>query len=223
MNYHAYLQLLLANGEKSYADFSQPLSNSGYIVIGIRIPNLRKIIKTNYQDDNLLLTDFELGKYLEVDFSYFAIGLLRCKDVSEQLVFLQQNMQFAQSWMITDMVSSYLKKISFTDFWSYFTKTYCDEHVYVRRFAYVFALKFYRDEKILRILDYLQNDGEYMVYMGQAWLLATMAICYPEAVYDYLQKHASTVLKNKTISKIKESYRINEETKNKFIGLRNSK
>ena len=90
----------------------------------------------------------------------------------------------------------------------------------MRRFAYVLGLKFYRDERILQTLPYIKYDEDYMVYMGQAWLLATIAICYPEAVFAFLQKGVAANLKNKTISKIKESYRINDVTKNRFVSLR---
>ncbi|MBO4726473.1 MAG: hypothetical protein J5598_02630, partial [Clostridia bacterium] len=61
---------------------------------------------------------------------------------------------------------------------------------------------------------------DYMVSMGQAWLLATIAICYPKVVYDFLSNSADINLKKKTISKIKDSYRIDDITKNKFVGLR---
>lgn len=220
MNYQEYLQVLFANGENKYADFSKNLSHSDYIVIGVRIPILRKIVKENYRNESLVLSDFELGKYLEVDFSYLAIGLLRCKTVAEQLVFLKANMKIAKSWAITDMIASYCKKVTFEDYWQFFVETCHDKYVYVRRFAYVLGLKFYRDERILQTLPYIKYDEDYMVYMGQAWLLATIAICYPEAVFAFLQKGVATNLKNKTISKIKESYRIDDATKNRFVSLR---
>ncbi len=220
MNFQGYIRLLLDNGEKQYADFSQKVANSEYTVIGVRIPLLRKIIKANYRDETLQLTDFELGKYLEVDFSYFAIGLLRCKTVDEQLVFVQRNMKFAKSWAITDMIASYLKKITFEQYWPYFLSNCTNEYVYVRRFAYVFGLKFYRDQRILGVLQYIQKDEDYMVYMGQAWLLATVAICYPDAVYQFLKSGVADHLKRKTISKIKESFRIDDKTKKRFVALR---
>ena len=221
MHYRDYVQTLFNHSEKAYAEFSQKLANSDYTVIGVRVPTLRKLVKTHYQDENLLLSDFELGKYLEVDFSYFAIGLSRCKTVAEQLTFAKENLHFVKSWAITDMITSYFKPVSFEDFWSYFITTYADESVFTRRFAYVFALKFYRDPRILQVLPYIQKDEAYMVYMGQAWFLATVAICHPQVVYDFLKTDISTALKNKTIAKIKESYRIDSATKSMFVALRN--
>ena len=220
MTYTGYLQLLFRQGDKAYAAFSQPLANSSLTVIGVRIPILRQLIKTHCTDTDLRLSDLELGKYLEVDFSYFALGLLRCKNTAEQLNFLSANLSYAQSWIITDMLNSYLKKATFEDFWSFFLAHHCDEHVYTRRFAYVFGLKFYRDQRILQVLPYLKSDTTYMVYMGQAWLLATVAIAYPDAVYNFLVT-ASAELKAKTISKIRDSFRINEKIKARLVALRN--
>ena len=220
MVYSEFVQLLKNNTDKKYADFSQKLTNSDYVVIGVRVPILRKLVKAHYHDETLPLNDFELGKYLEVDFSYFAIGLLRCKTAAEQLTFLRKNLCYAKSWMITDMITSFLRSVSFEDFWSYFLDTHTDEHVYTRRFAYVFALKFYREQRILNVLPYIKSNEDYMVSMGQAWLLATIAICYPKVVYDFLSNSADINLKKKTISKIKDSYRIDDITKNKFVGLR---
>ena len=220
MNYQEYLQVLLNYGEEKYAKFSANLTNSDYNVIGVRIPILRKVVKDHYRDENLLLSTFELGQYLEIDISYLAIGFLRCQTVAEQLAFLKDNMKIAKSWVVTDIIASYCKKITFEDYWQFFIQTCDDEHIYVRRFAFVFGLKFYRDKKILQTFSFIKDNEDYMVYMGQAWLLATIAICYPHAVYDFLRKGASLHLKNKTIAKIKESYRIDNVTKNQFVGLR---
>jgi len=220
MVYSEFVQLLKNNADEKYADFSQKLTNSDYVVIGVRVPILRKLVKAYCHDENLSLKDFELGKYLEVDFSYFAIGLLRCKTAAEQLIFLRQNLYYAKSWMITDMIPSFLRGMSFEDFWLFFLDTHANKHIYTRRFAYVFALKFYRDQRILDVLPYVKLNEEYMVCMGQAWLLATVAIRFSQAVFDFLCDSADANLKKKTISKIRDSYRIDDVTKNKFIGLR---
>ncbi len=70
-------------------------------------------IKEHYKDTDLCLEDFECSKYLEIDFVYFGIGLKRCKTIEEQLVFLDKNIKYAQSWAITDTINHSLKKCSF--------------------------------------------------------------------------------------------------------------
>ena len=69
---------------------------------------------------------------------------------------------------------------------------------------------------ILKVLDYIKHNEEYMVMMAEAWLLATAAICYPQEIFYYLKDKADLTLKRKTISKICDSFRFTDETKEKL-------
>ena len=59
-----------------------------------------------------------------------------------------------------------------------------------------------------------------MVMMAQAWLLATIAICYPDEIFEFLSSKADITLKRKTISKMCDSFRIPDDVKDKFKSLR---
>ena len=220
MRYGDLLTLLLDQADEKYAAFQKPLCNSDYEIIGIRIPALKQIAKEHYKDKDLDLSEFEHHHYLEVEMVYFILGMLRNKDIDGKLDFLYKNVKYADSWMITDTPNAYLAKLDFERYFEFFKKTYLNKHVYTRRISYILGLKVFRDRRILGILDLLQDDDEYMVTMGQAWLLATMAICYPEEIYDFLAKSKNVALRRKTISKIVESFRIDEAYKTKFKGLR---
>ena len=124
MNYQELEKHLFEISDHKFADFSKSLSNSEYISIGVKNPVLRSIVKERVKDEELKLSDFKLGKYLEVDFIYFGLGLVRCKNVDEQLDFLDKNIYKAKSWAITDTVSTYLKKLTFEKYWSFFLDCY---------------------------------------------------------------------------------------------------
>ena len=220
MDYQELERYLFEISDKKFADFSKSLSNSDYISIGVKNPVLRSIIKEHTKDEELKLSDFKLGKYLEVDFIYFGLGLVRCKTVDEQLDFLDKNIYKAKSWAITDCMSTYIKKIKFVQFWKFFEKNNDSQYIFTRRMSYILALKFYRDREVLRTLDYIKPNEDYMVMMAEAWLMATIAICYPDEIYDYLSKTKDLTLKRKTISKINESFRFDQATKEKFKSLR---
>ena len=79
---------------------------------------------------------------------------------------------------------------------------------------------FYKDKKILQIFNYLREFDEYMVMMSEAWLLQTIAIVYPQEVFNQLEKLQDQKLKLKTISKICDSFRFTSEEKEKFKSLR---
>lgn len=220
MNYQELEKYLFNISDQKFADFSKSLSNSDYISIGVKNPLLRSLVKEHTKDKELKLNDFKLGQYLEVDFIYFGLGLCRCKDVNEQLDFLDKNISKAKSWAITDCMSTYIKKIKFEQFWKFFIKNQDSKYTYSRRMAYILALKFYKDKEVLKTLDYIKLDEEYMVMMAEAWLMATIAICYPDEIFDYLSKTNDLILKRKTISKICDSYRFDEVTKERFKSLR---
>lgn len=220
MTYRELEQYLFSLGDPKFAAFSKSLSNSFYLSIGVKNPVLRKIIKEHVNDNELKIDDFILGKYLEVDFIYFGLALSRLKTIDEQLDFLFNHVRSAQSWAITDVLPSYLRKCSFEKYWSLFLKLYLSSYSYDRRFAYVLGLKFYQDERVLDVLNYLRPREEYIIMMAEAWLLATIAIIYPHQIYDFLKKSDDLSLKRKTISKICDSFRVDKQTKEKFKRLR---
>lgn len=220
MKYTDLLHYLFDNCDKKFAEFSKSLSNSKYISIGVKNPVLRSIIKEHKNDDELKLEDFELGKYLEIDFIYFGLALTRTKTIDEQLSFIEKNIRKGKSWVLTDCSQTYLKKCSFETFHKFFLKMYKSKFTYDRRFAYVLALKFAKSPEILTIFPLITKNDEYMVMMGQAWFLATAAISFGDKVYNYLSTLNDQVLKRKTISKMCESYRISDELKLKVRSLR---
>ena len=220
MTYQELLTHLFSISDKKFASFSKSISNSSYEVIGVKNPALRAIIKEHKNDVELLTDDFVLGKYLEVDFIYFGLSLSREKNINSQLKFLKEKIHLAKSWIITDCSSSFLKKTSFDAFYDFFIDMYQRKNIYERRMAYVLALKQYKDERIKEILPLIKTKEEYMVYMAEAWLLSVIALTYEDDVFDYLAKTDDLVLMRKTISKICDSYRFDEKSKNRFKELR---
>ena len=220
MNYKELEKHLFVISDQKFASFSKSLSNSEYISIGVKNPILKSIIKEHVNDKELILDDFALGKYLEVDYCYFALSLSRLTTIDEQLEFLSNNIYKAKSWAVTDCLSSYMKKMPFEKFWGFFLKNNDSSYTFTRRMSYVLGLKCYKDKRILDTLPYIQKDEEYMVMMAEAWLLATVAICYEDEIFDYLSKCEDNTLKRKTISKICDSFRFSEESKQRFKSLR---
>ena len=220
MTYNDLLELLLSQKDEKYAAFQKPLCNSDYKIIGIKIPVLKKIAKEHYKDKDLNMSEFEHHHYLEVEMIYFILGMLQNKSIDDKLDFIYKNVKYADSWMITDAPNGFLGGLDFDRYFEFFKNTYRSEHTYTRRIAYILGLKVYRDRRILQVLDLLKDDDEYMVTMGQAWLLASMAICYPEEIYNYLEKSQNITLRKKTISKVVDSFRIKDEYKAKYKTLR---
>ena len=220
MNYKDLEKHLFDIADKKFAEFSKSLSNSDYISIRVKNPLLRQLIKEEKEDQELKLSDFNLGRYLEIDFIYFGLALVRAKTLSDQLDFLEENIKYAKSWAITDSTQTYLKKSDFDSFLAFFKKLYKSKHTFDRRFCYIFALKHSKNPRILEIFPLISTNEEYMVMMAEAWLLATVAIDFPDEVFDFLKRIDDITLKRKTISKMNDSFRISDDQKKRFKSLR---
>ena len=135
--------------------------------------------------------------------------------------FLDKNIKIAKSWAVTDCVTSYLKKYDFDLYYQFFIKNYDSKYTYKRRMAYVLGLKLRSDKNILKTLPLIRLNEEYMVMMAEAWLLSVVAIDFEDGIFDYLSSISDIKLKRKTISKICDSFRYSDSSKNRFKGLRN--
>ena len=220
MNYIELKEYLKKIGDQKFASFSKTLSNSDYLVLGVKNPILRSIIKEHKNDAELNPNDFEIGKYLEIDFIYFGLSLIRLTNTKTQLQFLKDEIRLAKSWAITDCVSTYLKKVSFEDFFEFYKATYKSKYTYERRMAYILALKQYRDDRVLKILPLITLNEEYMVMMAEAWFLSVLALSFEDEVFSYLKNLDDLTLKRKIISKISDSYRFDISSKDRFKSLR---
>ena len=220
MKYLELEEYLFSIRDEKFAKFSKSLSNSDYISLGVKNPIIKKLVKECVNDKELNIYDFKLGIYLEIDLFYFCLALARLKTSEEQLDFLLDNIKYAKSWVITDCLSSFLKNITYEQFYNFFIKTYSSNYTFEKRMAYVLALKQCKNKEIFNILSLIRHNEEYMVMMAEAWLLSTIAITYEDEVYFYLKECSDVVLKRKTISKICDSYRFNDESKNRFKELR---
>ena len=220
MTYQDLIKYLFEIREQKFADFSQTLSASDYISIGVKNPVLRQLIKDYKNDPELRIEDFELGKYLEVDFLYFGLALSRAKTIDEQLNFLKCEIKKAKSWAITDCVTTFLKKSTFDKFKNFYDELHKSKYTFERRFCYVFGLKHSKNPGILEIFPKFSLKEEYPVMMAEAWLLATIAIDFPDQVFAFLKQIDDDVLRRKTIQKMCDSFRISNEQKERFKGLR---
>lgn len=177
-------------------------------------PHVKEVCRRYEKDLGLDLGQFPLNETVEMTVSFFIISLRRIPDFKSQMRFLQRYLKFADSWMITDALGPYLRKHRAQDFLPYYEIFIESPHLYERRFAYVHALSFYREEDVTPFIEGIRFSEEYYLYMAEAWMLATFGITHFEQVSAYLkQKDVPLSLKRKAISKMRDSYRISSEEK----------
>ena len=163
------------------------------------------------------------NEIIEYQICYFIINLMRIKEYNKHLEFIYNKSNIASSWMTTDLCNQYLKKADFKEYKPYFLKFIKSKGTYQKRFGYVLALKFARDEETsIFFLNHIIKDDAYYVMMAEAWLIAEIGIYHFDLVCDFLRNsNHSLILKKKAISKMIDSYRISDDNKTILKEIRN--
>ena len=221
MNYFALKKLLFDSADNKNMEFAKKVFNTSYKIIGLMTPTLKRIIQEHHKDEDLKLSDFELGEYQEIDIVYLVTALKRAKTYKEQMEFLKENLYFVKGWAVTDVLNQYLKKATFAEYFPFFEHFAKRKNTYEVRFAYIGMLKHCDSPDIEKIVPFLRYNEEYMIMMAEAWLLATVAIKNSDFVYGLLKNMDDLTLRKKTISKMNDSFRISKEDKERFKALRN--
>jgi 3-methyladenine DNA glycosylase AlkD len=214
---------------KALDDFKEELYGAGYDpalfktsrmvgtdlkTAGLTIPRVKKVVENHRKDSRLDLEEFPLDETVELTLCYFLLSLRKQATFEKQMAFLQGKLRYANSWMITDSLPQVIGKAPLSSFLSYFKAFSHSRFVYERRFAYVFAMRYYKEKDIALFLEGIQPDESYYVMMAEAWLIATLGITHFAEVVSYLQKdEVPLALKRKAISKMRDSFRISEKEK----------
>ena len=188
-------------------------------IIGVRLPELRKLGKS------LKNNDFPWDYYEEIMLHGFYIGYAKLT-FEERLALLDEFVPMIDNWAVCDCVSSTLKFInkSKAEFLEYLKKYMNSDKEYEIRFAAVILMDYYIDDEYVDFtVDYLKNvkSDYYYVNMAVAWALSVAFVKYRDKVMPLLESGCLTKeIHNMTISKIRDSFRVDKETKVYLKGLR---
>ena len=188
-------------------------------IIGVRIPQLRKIAKCLDNDD------FGWDYYEEIMLHGFYIGYKKL-DLPQRLNMLDEFIPKIDNWAVCDCVCSTLKfvKKNQAEFLDFLQKYMYSDKEYDVRFAVITLMDYYLDDEYIDYtLNYLKNirSEYYYVNMGAAWAFCTAFSKYKDKVLPLLEnRQLSSEIHNMTISKIPDSYRVDKETKEYLKTLR---
>lgn len=219
---HSYL---LENKDKKYQEFSKKLISTKYEIIGIRTPILKKIAKDiskiKIED---FLKNWDATTYEEILLEGFVIGYIT--DVKKAISYFNQYLKKIDNWALCDQVVSSMKivkknkEIFLKQIKKYLTST----REFTVRVGLVLLLDYYIEEQYLEEIFTITeklNREEYYIKMAAAWLLSICYIKYRKETLEYLKRTSiDTFTFNKTISKIRDSYRISQEEKEYLYGLK---
>ena len=181
---------------------------------------IRRYVKEHYDMSALrgeILTEQRLHRI------YFYTSLKQIKNVYDRAAFIDNNLLFSD-WWHTDQLIRFVSALDYETARRYSEKYLQSADLFVRRWGYVLWIsKLCRDgAHVDELLSLMKNDDAYYVQMAQAWLIAELAIFFPEQVRRWMdgENTLSYSINGKAIQKICDSFRISAENKERFKALR---
>jgi 3-methyladenine DNA glycosylase AlkD len=216
--YKQYIEYLISIKEDKYKEFHSKLCFTKYEILGIRLPIIRKITKqiskTNYEEFLKLTTN---TYYEEVMIEGLLLSYIKDEITFDK--YFNKYISKIDNWGICDSFCNSLDivKTNPTKYFNICKELSLSQEEFISRVGLIIILNYFIKEEYLKdiftILDSITSD-KYYINMAQAWLICELYIYFPQETENYLKKNKlNKFTHNKSISKIRESYRISKEKK----------
>lgn len=202
-------------------------------ILGIKIPELRKIAKkiavSNEFEQYIEESDRKTYKrYIEETIMVGLVIAYSKIKLEQKLKYLKKYVPQIKNWLINDTVCATLKVKKEQDqsmLWDFIIPYLKSKNQFEVRFAVImllhnFIIEEYVD-KVIAQLDKIDNK-EYYAEMAVAWTLAEIGIKFNDKAMKYLKgnNNLDKFTFNKTLQKMRESYRIPKEQKEELKAMK---
>lgn len=213
-------QWLTENREVEFQAFSKKLIPTGKELIGVRIPKLRAYAKGLAKQYGLQATE-RCGEdtFEQVLLQGLIIGACTKEDPQMIIDALDRYVDKIDNWCTCDVVCSSLKIVKRYPalFRNVIERYRTVDDTFMQRFCIVLLMDYYLDddsaENALQTIVAMPRR-DYYVSMAKAWALATAFVKQRELTMPYLSEdQLGPWVYRKTLQKMLESYRIEEEDK----------
>ena len=214
---------LLQLAERGNKKFTESLNPGVEHILGIRVPDLRKLAARIVKDDWEAYLDTADTYYMEERMLQgMVLGCIR-PDADVE-VYLHRVTQFVwniNSWSVCDTFKfgggKKFVEANKDRLWEYLKTWMHAEGEYEIRFGVVMAMQHFIDEEhldeLFSLYDGIRHEG-YYVRMAVAWALSVCFVKFPERTLAYLKQNSlDKFTYNKALQKITESYRVDAATK----------
>ncbi|MBO5010529.1 MAG: DNA alkylation repair protein [Clostridia bacterium] len=219
-------ELLLNNKDEKYRVFHSKLmpTVSPDVIIGVRIPILRKLAKELYgtTEASDFLKQLPHRYYEENNLHAFLIEQIKDFDLCLEAV--NRFLPYIDNWATCDSFSPAVFKKHPDKVLTEAYKWMNSEKLYTKRYGIGIMMKYFLDEGFskdhLSFISKIDSD-EYYVNMMISWYFATaLAKRYNETVPYFENRILKEWIHKKSIQKAVESYRISPETKKYLRSLK---
>ncbi len=204
--------------DEKYRKFATSLIPGCDNLIGVRIPEIRKIAKKIIKDNAIdFLDDYEDACFEETMLKGLVIGN---KNEDIEIVLEQVSLFIPKitNWSLCDSFCNELKIVRKHKerVWNFLQRYHHSNECYEVRFLVVILLFHYIEEKyldgILSICDNIKHE-DYYVKMAIAWAISMCFAKFPKETMPYLQENnLDKETYNKALQKIRESLQVDKET-----------
>lgn len=196
-----------------------------YPFLGVRTPDLRNLAKEIEKSDEAKeFLESEPESYEELTIQGFIIAGLQYEEMKKRFPAYVAKID---NWATTDMVASSIKSIKKNreDFLNVIDEFLKSPYEFTVRMALVCLKGYYITPDYLAVIfdriSQVKDREEYYIKMAVAWLVSECFIKYPDETYGFLNsKILPAWTQNKSISKIRDSYRVPKEIKDSLLILK---
>ena len=208
----------LAEGNESYAAFNKRIVNTKMPVIGVRVPDLRRLARELAPD----MSATDISKLLTAQnksFDYVLLcGLLITHarlDDQTAIDLTKQYLPHVDSWAHIDIFVEKKRRFAGEIWWDFALECLQNEAEFTVRYGIISLMTNFLDEahidQVFAALRNVKHDG-YYVKMALAWLYATAAVNFFELTLAELENgHIDAWTRNKAYQKMRESRRFTPE------------
>ena len=208
----------LAQGNETYAAFNKRIVNTKMPVIGVRVPDLRRLARELAPN----MSAADISKLLTAQnksFDYVLLcGLLITHARLDDLVAIdlaRQYLPHVDSWAHIDVFIEKKRRFAGEVWWDFALECLQNEDEFTVRYGVISLMTNFLDEahidQVFAVLRNVKHDG-YYVKMALAWLYATTAVHFFDLTLAELEnEHIDAWTRNKSYQKMRESRRFTPE------------
>ncbi len=216
---------LLALKDEGNAVFAKSLIPGDHVLIGARLPALRKLAKRIAADDWKGYLENWDPEWFE-DYMLRGLVISYAKmDTDERLQQFREFIPLIDNWSVCDSFCNTWKpgKKDRETVWEFILPYLKSGREFEMRYPAVMMLCHFIDDdhidRVIEELDSAHNDGYYFK-MAKAWTLSVCFVRYPERTMAYLENGTlDDETLRMTVRKIRESYRVTPEMKARVKAL----
>ncbi len=213
-----YRAMIRDSAEPEYAEFIRKLVPGKEGIVGVRVPKLRSIAKEILKDD--------WESYLNDDMTCFEEEFVRGlaiatapMDTGRRIALTEGYLDVIDNWSTSDTFCSSWKvpKKDRDAVWDYFSDLMDSGKEFRMRVSVIMRIDHFMDEEhidpLIEDLAAYRNDGFYYK-MGAAWAASVCFVYFRERTLELLEsRRLEPWVQNKTIQKIRESFRVSDADK----------